>query len=42
MNRLLQDEELRVRLVIRGFQQVRQFSWNRCARETLSVLGDTL
>jgi glycosyltransferase involved in cell wall biosynthesis len=42
MNRLLQDEELRVRLVKRGFQQVRQFSWNRCARETLSVLGDTL
>jgi glycosyltransferase involved in cell wall biosynthesis len=25
-------------LVERGYQQVRQFSWERCARETLAVL----
>jgi glycosyltransferase involved in cell wall biosynthesis len=42
MNRLLQDEGLRAQLVERGFQQVRQFSWDRCARETLTVLEDTL
>jgi glycosyltransferase involved in cell wall biosynthesis len=38
MNRLLQDEGLRTQLVKRGFQQVRRFSWERCARETLAVL----
>ena len=42
MNRLLQDEELRAQLVERGLRQVRQFSWDRCARETLAVLEDTL
>jgi glycosyltransferase involved in cell wall biosynthesis len=38
MNRLLQDEGLRAELVERGYRQVRQFSWERCARETLAVL----
>ena len=38
MNRLLQDEGLRSQLVERGYRQVRQFSWERCARETLAVL----
>jgi glycosyltransferase involved in cell wall biosynthesis len=38
MNRLLQDEGLRTQLVERGYRQVRQFSWARCARETLAVL----
>jgi glycosyltransferase involved in cell wall biosynthesis len=42
MNRLLQDEGLRTQLVERGLQQVRHFSWDRCARETLAVLEDTL
>jgi glycosyltransferase involved in cell wall biosynthesis len=42
MNRLLQDEGLRTQLVERGYRQVRQFSWDRCARETLAVLEDTL
>jgi len=41
MNRLLQDEGLRSQLVERGYRQVRQFSWERCARETLAVLEDT-
>jgi len=40
MNHLLQDGELRAQLVERGFQQARQFSWERCARETLAVLED--
>jgi glycosyltransferase involved in cell wall biosynthesis len=38
MNRLVQDEGLRTELVERGYRQVRQFSWERCARETLAVL----
>jgi glycosyltransferase involved in cell wall biosynthesis len=38
MNHLLGDEGLRTQLVERGFRQVRQFSWDRCARETLAVL----
>ena len=42
MNRLLQDKGLRAQLVERGLRQVRQFSWDRCARETLAVLEDTL
>ena len=41
MNRLLQDEGLRTQLVERGYRQGRQFSWDRCARETLAVLEDT-
>jgi glycosyltransferase involved in cell wall biosynthesis len=40
MNRLLQDEGLRTELVERGYRQVRQFSWERCARETLAVLEE--
>jgi glycosyltransferase involved in cell wall biosynthesis len=42
MNRVLKDEGLRARLVERGLQQARQFSWDRCARETLAVLEATL
>jgi len=42
MNRLLKDEGLRARLVERGLRQLRQFSWDRCARETLAVLEDTV
>jgi glycosyltransferase involved in cell wall biosynthesis len=38
MERVLGDEGLRAELVRRGFEQVRKFSWERCARETLDVL----
>jgi glycosyltransferase involved in cell wall biosynthesis len=38
MERVLVAEELRDELVERGFEQVRKFSWERCARETLDVL----
>ena len=38
MERVLSDEELRVKLIEHGFEQVRKFSWERCARETLDVL----
>ena len=38
LERVLDDEELRAELIERGFEQVRRFSWERCARETLDVL----
>jgi glycosyltransferase involved in cell wall biosynthesis len=38
MERVLGDEKLRAGLIERGFEQVRKFSWERCARETLDVL----
>jgi glycosyltransferase involved in cell wall biosynthesis len=38
MERVLGDEELRAELIVRGFEQARKFSWERCARETLDVL----
>lgn len=36
--RLVGDADLRRDLVIKGFQQLRHFSWRRCAEETLGVL----
>ena len=36
--RITQDEELRERLKRDGQQRAQQFSWERCARETLAVL----
>ncbi len=38
MEHILGDESLRAELIERGFEQVRKFSWERCARETLNVL----
>ena len=38
IGRVLGDEELRAKLIERGFEQAREFSWDRCARETLDVL----
>jgi glycosyltransferase involved in cell wall biosynthesis len=40
MARLVEDEELRRRLVARGLERAAQFSWERCARETLAVLEE--
>jgi alpha-1,3-rhamnosyl/mannosyltransferase len=37
LGRLLQDRGLREEMVERGFDNVRRFSWDRCARETVSV-----
>jgi glycosyltransferase involved in cell wall biosynthesis len=34
------DDMLRHELIERGFQQMRRFSWRRCAQETLQVLED--
>jgi glycosyltransferase involved in cell wall biosynthesis len=38
MERVLSDEELRAGLIEHGFEQARKFSWERCARQTLTVL----
>ena len=38
MERVLGDERLRAELVERGLKRAREFSWERCARETLAVL----
>ena len=38
--RILTDEALRLSLIERGFQQMKRFSWQRCARETMRVLED--
>ncbi len=36
--RLATDDALRAELVRRGFENVKRFSWEKCARETLAVL----
>jgi glycosyltransferase involved in cell wall biosynthesis len=38
MRQLAADADLRASLVERGFANVRRFSWEKCARETLEVL----
>ena len=38
MYRLVTDEALRAELARRGFENVKRFSWDKCARETLAVL----
>ncbi len=40
MLRLSQDEELRQRLIAAGYENVKRFSWDKAARETLAVLED--
>jgi glycosyltransferase involved in cell wall biosynthesis len=37
IQRVLEDSALRERLIERGRNQVRRFSWNRCAQATMDV-----
>lgn len=39
MNKLLRDEQLRERFISMGFQRTKEFSWKRCAKETLRVFN---
>jgi glycosyltransferase involved in cell wall biosynthesis len=39
---LLTDEESRSRLIKRGLARAQQFSWQRCAQETMNVLVEAL
>ncbi|MDP3947736.1 MAG: glycosyltransferase family 1 protein, partial [bacterium] len=34
----IKNQELRIKLVKLGFENVKRFSWEKCARETLEVL----
>jgi glycosyltransferase involved in cell wall biosynthesis len=40
--RVLQDARLRAELRAKGFERVREFSWEQCARETLAVYQELL
>ena len=40
LKRILEDADLRAELRARGYQRAREFSWERCARETLAVYKD--
>ena len=37
---IIQDKEYREGLVQKGFENIKRFSWEKCARETLKVLED--
>jgi len=39
MDNLVRDPALRERLIHRGFERVVQFSWKKCAEETLNILN---
>ena len=38
MYRLVTDASLRAELARRGLENVKRFSWEKCARETLAIL----
>lgn len=40
MLRLSQDEALRQKLISAGYENVKRFSWEKAARETLAVLEE--
>lgn len=42
MERLLTDDQLRNALRLRGYENIRRFSWERCADQTLFVLRNAL
>jgi glycosyltransferase involved in cell wall biosynthesis len=42
MLRLAQDEPLRMQLRERGLARAKEFSWQRCARETMDVITEAL
>ena len=40
MHRLVTDDALCAELTRRGLENVKRFSWEKCARETLAVLEE--
>jgi len=38
MYQIIKDQDFRKRLISRGYQNVKNFSWQKCAQETLNVL----
>lgn len=41
MKRVLTDESLKVRLSVKGVQRANEFSWKRCAEQTLKIILDS-
>ena len=39
MNRILMNDDLRNNMISKGYERVRQFSWERCAEETLAIFN---
>ncbi len=42
MSRVANDEDLKKRLIKAGHERVKNFSWDKCARETIQVLENVL
>ena len=42
MKKLLEDKDLRKDLVKKGHEQVKKFSWEKSAKQTLRVLEDAV
>jgi len=40
IKKLLYDKDLREEMIRRGYQQVKKFSWERCAKETIAIYND--
>lgn len=40
MENIIKDKELRAKLIKKGLEQVKKFSWEKTARETLKVLEE--
>jgi len=38
MNEVFNDDDLRSRMIKKGFENVEKFSWEKCARETVEIL----
>ena len=37
MKKLLEDDALRKQLISRGYEQIKKFSWEKAAEETLAI-----
>jgi glycosyltransferase involved in cell wall biosynthesis len=40
LKKLLEDEKFRQSLIEKGYRQVKKFSWQKTAKETLKVIED--
>ena len=40
IKKLLYDKDLRKKMIRKGYDQVKKFSWERCAKETIAVYND--
>ena len=40
MYKVISDDELKKDLITKGYENVKRFSWKKCAQETLKVLAN--